>query len=81
MLSGSNGLTLILAGGPPPRRITVRAATKGNPGMRLRQSAEAHKIPQVEAPVLARRLAQRPAAGSSLTAELVAELASIWPVL
>jgi flagellar biosynthetic protein FlhB len=76
VLSGPNGLTLILAGGPPPRRITIRAATKGNPGMRLRRSAEALKIPQVEAPVLARRLAQRPAAGSSLTAEL----AAIWPV-
>ena len=81
VLSGPNGLTLILAGGPPPRRVTIRAATKGNPGLRLRRSAEALKIPQVDAPDLARRLAQRPAAGSSLTAELVAELAAIWPAL
>ena len=63
VLSGPSGLTLILAGGPPPRRITIRAATKGNPGLRLRRSAEALKIPQVDAPDLARRLAQRPAVG------------------
>jgi flagellar biosynthetic protein FlhB len=79
VLSGANGLTLILAGGPPPRPITIRASTKGNQGMRLRRSAEALKIPQVDAPVLAQRLAKRPAAAKSLAAELIPELAAIWP--
>jgi flagellar biosynthetic protein FlhB len=79
VLIGPGGLTLILAGGPPPRRITIRASAKGNTGLRLRRSAGALKVAQVDAPDLARRLIQRPASGSSLTAELVAELASIWP--
>jgi flagellar biosynthesis protein FlhB len=81
VLIGPGGLTLILAGGPPPRRVTVRASAKGNTGLRLRRSAGALKVTQVDAPDLARRLVQHPASGSSLTAELVAELASIWPAL
>ena len=79
ILSGAAGLTLVLGGGPPPRRVTVRTAVKGHAGMRLRRSAEASKIPQVDAPDLARRLARRPSSGSPLAAELIAELAAIWP--
>jgi len=79
LLSGTGGLTLVLAGGPPPRRVTVRSAVQGNVGLRLRRSSEASQIPQVDAPDLARRLARRPAPGSTITAELIAELAAIWP--
>ena len=79
ILSGTAGLTLVLGGGPPPRRVTVRTAVKGHAGMRLRRSAEASKIPQVDAPDLARRLARRPSSRSPLAAELIAELAAIWP--
>jgi flagellar biosynthesis protein FlhB len=79
ILSGTAGLTLILAGGPPPRRVTVRSTAKGHQGMRLRRSAEAKNISQVDAPDLARRLARRPSSGSPLAAELIAELAAIWP--
>ena len=39
-----------------------------------------HKIPQVDAPDLARRLARRPSSRSPLAAELIAELAAIWPI-
>jgi len=81
VLSGSGGLTLILSGGPPPRRITIRASAKGNAGLRLRRSAEALKVPQVDAPDLARRLAKHTAMGASIPAERIAELASIWPAL
>jgi flagellar biosynthesis protein FlhB len=80
ILNGVAGLTLVLGGGPPPRRVTVRTAVKGHAGMRLRRSVEARKISQVDAPDLARRLASRPSAGSPLATELIAELAAIWPI-
>jgi flagellar biosynthetic protein FlhB len=79
VLIGPGGLTLILAGGPPPRRITIRASAKGNAGLRLRRSAEALKVPQIDVPDLTRRLAKHSATGASLPDELIAELASIWP--
>jgi flagellar biosynthesis protein FlhB len=79
LLRGSGGLTLILAGGPPPKRVTIRAAVKGIAGLKLRRSAEASQIAQLDAPDIARRLARRPAARSPVAAELIAELAAIWP--
>jgi flagellar biosynthesis protein FlhB len=59
--------------------VTVRAAVKGNAGLKLRRSAEASQVAQLDAPDIARRLARRPRAGSPIAAELIAELASIWP--
>ena len=79
VLTGPAGLTVILAGGPPPRRVNVRGAVKGSVGLRVRRSAEAAKVPEVEAPDLAHRLARRPMTASSVAAEVVAELASVWP--
>ncbi len=79
ILTGTAGLTLVLAGGPPPRRVTVRSVVKGIAGLRVRRSAEANNLPFVESADVARRLARRPAAGSPVSAELIAELASIWP--
>jgi flagellar biosynthesis protein FlhB len=79
ILSGAAGLTLVLGGGPPPRRVTVRTAVKGLAGLRLRRSAGASNIPQRDAPDLARQLARRPSSRSALAAELIAELAAIWP--
>ncbi len=79
ILTGTAGLTLVLGGGPPPRRVTVRTAVKGHAGTRLRRSAAASEIPVVDAPDLARRLARRLSSRSSLAAELIAELAAIWP--
>jgi flagellar biosynthetic protein FlhB len=77
-LHGSGGLTLILSGGPPPRRVTIRAAARAAVGLRLRRSAEVAKLPHVEDAGLAQRLAQHPA-GLPVTGELIAELAAIWP--
>jgi flagellar biosynthetic protein FlhB len=79
ILTGTAGLTLVLGGGPPPRRVTVRTAAKGPAGTRLRRSAQAKNLVQVDAPELARRLARRPSAQTPLPAELIAELAAIWP--
>jgi flagellar biosynthesis protein FlhB len=79
ILIGTAGLTLVIGGGPPPRRITIRTTVKGHAGARLRRSAAANEIPVVDAPDLARRLARRPSSRSPLAAELIAELAAIWP--
>ncbi len=80
VLTGTAGLTLVLTGGPPPRRVVVRSVVKGAAGLRVRRTAETNDVPIVDTPQLARALARRPAAGSPVTAELIAELASIWPV-
>lgn len=79
LLNGTAGLTLVLGGGPPPKRITVRTAVRGPAGMRLRRSAESGKLPQIESADLARRLAHRPASRSPIAAELIVELSAIWP--
>jgi flagellar biosynthetic protein FlhB len=79
VLIGARGLTLILTGGPPPRRVTVRTVARGSSGLRLRRSVESNQVWVVDAPRLAHRLASRPAAGSPVAAELLSELAAIWP--
>ena len=79
VLNGTAGLTLVMAGGPPPRRVFVRTVAKGAVGLRLRRRAEAVGIPQIEETSLAQRLAVRPKAGSAIAAELIADLAALWP--
>lgn len=78
-LLGSGGLTLILSGGPPPRRVTIRAAARTAAGLRLRRSAESAKLPHIDDPALADRLACLPAGAAPIPAELVADLAAAWP--
>jgi flagellar biosynthetic protein FlhB len=83
ILTGSNGLTLVLAGGPPPAKIFVRTAAQGNTGQRLRAAPAAASLPRIDAPELALRMAQRLSSGTPLPApvpaELIAEIASLWP--
>ncbi len=79
LLIGARGLTLVLTGGPPPRRVTIRTVARGIAGWRLRQAAESNQIYLLDAPKLAHRLASRPASGSPLAADLLAELAAAWP--
>lgn len=79
ILTGPSGLTLVLAGGPPPRSVSLRSAVQGASGQHLRIAAEAAKLPQVAAPDLARRLIGRRGPALPLPAEALAELASIWP--
>jgi flagellar biosynthesis protein FlhB len=80
VLTGAAGLTVVLAGGPPPRRFWVREPAQGPAGLRVRAAAQRAGLPCIEAPTLARRLARRPAAGSTLPAGVRAELAACWPV-
>jgi flagellar biosynthetic protein FlhB len=78
-IHGPDGLTVILSGGPPPRRVAIRAVARTAAGLRLRQSARTARIPHVEHAELARRLARHPAGGHPLPAERMAELAAVWP--
>jgi flagellar biosynthetic protein FlhB len=78
LLIGSGGLTVVLAGGPPPRRVTVRRSIRGTAGLRLRRAAEMSQITSVDAPDLARRLAHRPAPESGVSAGLIEELTAVW---
>lgn len=79
VLTGPSGLTVVLAGGPPPRRVSVRAILAGPPGERLRREAETAGLPFVAAPDLAGRLARRKPPGLPLTRALRDELAPLWP--
>jgi flagellar biosynthetic protein FlhB len=79
VLTGAAGLTLIIAGGPPPRKVSIRSVAKGGTGLKLRRVAESNAIPRVDDAALAQRLARRPASGSPIAAELIADLAAIWP--
>lgn len=78
VLTGPSGLTLVLAGGPPPRRVSVRAVARGASGEKLRRAATG--VASVEAPALARRLAQRRAPALPLDAVELEGLATLWPL-
>jgi flagellar biosynthesis protein FlhB len=83
VVRGHDGLTVVLAGGPPPRRVTVRNAAQGNTGLQLERSIASARLPEVKAPGLALRLAKQAGLGSrgpfEITADLLTELAAIWP--
>jgi flagellar biosynthetic protein FlhB len=79
VLTGPTGLCVVLAGGPPPRRISVRSVAQGTSGSKLQRSAESAQIPQIAAPKLARQIAQRRAPALPLAPEIVAELSAVWP--
>ena len=80
MLTGAAGLTLIVAGGPPRAvKLSIRSIARGTAGLRLRDAASHARLPEVAAPVLARRLASRRAPALPLPAEDVAALAPLWP--
>ena len=55
MLLGSRGLTVVVAGGPPPRRITVRSVARGAAGASLRRTAERAGLVSIDAPELAQK--------------------------
>jgi flagellar biosynthetic protein FlhB len=80
---GDAGLTVVLGGGPPPRRISVRAAARGKPGNALRRAARQAKLPSCDAPQLALMLASLPNTASARSAVadplLLSQLRNAWP--
>ena len=79
ILLGPSGLTLVLAGGPPPGRIEIRAIARGPFGAVLRRAAARVGTPRVEAPSLALYLSNRGIAEAPLPADLATELGRVWP--
>jgi flagellar biosynthesis protein FlhB len=79
ILNDPSGLTVVLAGGPPPRAISVRSIVSGSSGKRLREMAEQFQVPQISAPALTRCLAQRRPPHLPPTGELLAHIRLIWP--
>jgi flagellar biosynthesis protein FlhB len=80
VLTGPGNLVVVLAGGPPPTRVTVRASARGAAGASLRRSAERAGLRAVESPALARHFARGAATGRSLSPDLAAELGAAWNV-
>jgi flagellar biosynthetic protein FlhB len=83
VLTGHDGLTMVLAGGPPPRPVTVGNVAQGTTGKGMRRSSLTVKLPQVDAPDLASRLARHAASSTRLPAalpvDLMVEIAAVWP--
>jgi flagellar biosynthesis protein FlhB len=79
VLLGRSDLTLVLSGGPPPRRVQVRTVTHGVTGARLRRAADSAGVARVDAPDLARRIARRRAPALPLSPEILNDLAALWP--
>ncbi|MFO0892669.1 MAG: EscU/YscU/HrcU family type III secretion system export apparatus switch protein [Isosphaeraceae bacterium] len=82
LVCGPDGLAVVLTGGPPPRRVVVRTAASGATGRQLIRTNRSARLPIVDAPGLALRLARE--AGSApeargLAPALMAELAAAWP--
>ena len=78
ILTGPAGLTVVLAGGPPPQRASVRSIVSGPSGEKLRQLAKQSQIRQITAPALTNRFAQCHPPLGPLSADLMADLSLIW---
>ena len=69
---------MILAGGPPPRRITVRSSANGATGRRMIRSVDSANLDRLDSPGLAMALARLRT--PVVPPELLAGLAASWPI-
>ena len=76
-ITGPSDLAIVLAGGPPPRKVSIRSSAHGNAGQKLRKAATAENLPFVEAPTLALALAQLRT--PAIPPELLPMLREVWP--
>jgi flagellar biosynthetic protein FlhB len=81
LVSAPGGLAVLISGGPPPNRITVRNVARGASASILKRDAERARVPTVVSALVARHLAQGRLVGTSLPAHITSELISIWPAL
>ncbi len=78
VIAGPDGLAVVLAGGPPPRRVTIRSTANNATGRALLRAAASAGLAVVEDPTLALDLA-RP--GTPIPPpEALAALAAAWPI-
>lgn len=78
LVISQGGPAVLLAGGPPPARVTVRQVARGMAAIALRRDAQRAGIPAAEEPALARQFA-RGRAGGTLSPAMAQRLAEIWP--
>lgn len=76
-ITGPADLAIVLAGGPPPRKVSIRSSAHGAAGQKLRRAAAALNLPQIEAPTLARALAHLRT--PIIPPELLPLLRAAWP--
>lgn len=79
VLTGQGGLTVLLAGGPPPGPLTVRTIARGAGASTLRRGAERAGLPIVFDLDLARWFTHRGHNRRALPEGLAARLAEQWP--
>jgi flagellar biosynthetic protein FlhB len=79
VLEGRAGLTVLLAGSPPPGRVTVRTIARGIAASTLRHGAERAGVPVVRAPDLARWFAAVRVRQVPLSKEHADQLSALWP--
>jgi flagellar biosynthetic protein FlhB len=80
IVTGPNGLTVVLGGGPPPRRVNIRSAATGPTGQSMRRAAQSARIAMLENTDLAMKLARLSSKpNENLSPSLVAELSAFWP--
>ena len=79
VLTGENGLTVVVAGDPPPGRVTVRMVARGAAASNLRRSAERASVPVVRAPRVAGWMGRPGGDRALLSPDLAARLTAIWP--
>ncbi len=58
IVRGDHGLTVVLAGGPPPLRVTLRNVAQRKTGLKVERAIAAAGLPEVTAAGLACRLAR-----------------------
>ena len=76
-ITGPSDLAIVLAGGPPPRKVSIRSSAHGAAGQRLRKAAAATNIPEVATPDLARALARLRT--PAIPDEILPMLRDAWP--
>lgn len=78
-ITGPSDLAIVLAGGPPPRKVSIRSSAHGPAGRKLRRDAAAHNLATVDAPDLAFALARLRT--PAIPPELLPLLRAAWPDL
>lgn len=84
VLLGDACLAVVLGGGPPPRKVSIRLVARGASGVSIRKAAPRAKVPRLEARLLAQTLAALPRESSAKAAVrdplILSQLRSVWPV-
>lgn len=76
-IAGAADVTIVLAGGPPPRKVSIRSSAHGPAGRKLREAASKLNLPLLDAPALALALARLRT--PAIPPELVPALHAAWP--